>query len=113
MSVEDRVAIITGAGSGVGRAAAIRFAAEGASVVATDIHAESVKETCALVEAAGGTAIAEQCDVAQEADVIATVAAAVDRFGRLDIVFNNVGIPTPRFGLAFEDHTVEDHRRLI
>ena len=66
----------------------------------------------AQVEAAGGTAVAERCDVSKEADVAATVATAVDRFGRLDIMFNNVGIPTPRLGMAFEDHTVEDFERL-
>jgi NAD(P)-dependent dehydrogenase (short-subunit alcohol dehydrogenase family) len=66
-----------------------------------------------LVEAAGGTAIADRCDVSKEADVESTIALAVSTFGRLDIVFNNVGVPTPRPGLIFEEHTSEDFDRLF
>lgn len=112
MLLDGKVAIITGAGSGVGRASALRFAAEGASVVCADIDLERVKETVARVEAAGGTGVAERCDVSQDGDVASLVATAVDRFGRLDIMFNNVGIPTPRLGMVFEDHSVEDFERL-
>ncbi|MFJ3779726.1 SDR family NAD(P)-dependent oxidoreductase [Streptomyces sp. NPDC090075] len=112
MLVQDKVVVITGAGSGVGRASALRFAAEGARLLCADIHAEPLKETVRQIEASGGTAVAERCDVSREPDVAAAVASAVDRFGRLDVVFNNVGIPTPRFGMRFEDHTVEDFERL-
>ena len=112
MLLEGKVAIITGAGSGVGRASALRFAEEGASVVCADIDLDRVKETVSLIEAADGTAVAERCDVSQDADVASLVATAVNRFGRLDIIFNNVGIPTPRLGMVFEDHTVEDFERL-
>ena len=59
-----------------------------------------------------GRAVAERCDVAEDADVAALIASAVGQFGRLDIMFNNVGIPTPRLGMAFEDHSVEDFERL-
>ena len=96
----------------MGRASCLRFAEEGARLVCADIDLDRAKETVAQVEAAGGTAVAERCDVSQEADVVACIATAVSRFGRLDIMFNNVGIPTPRLGMAFEDHTVEDFERL-
>ena len=112
MLLHDKVAIITGAGSGVGRASALRFAEEGASVVCVDVDLDRAKETVAQLETAGGASIAERCDVSQDADVASTVATAVQRFGRLDIMFNNVGIPTPRLGMVFEDHTVEDVDRL-
>ena len=112
MLLQGKVAIITGAGSGVGRASALRFAAEGASVVCADVDLDRAKETVAQIEAAGGVALAERCDVSEDGDVATTVATAVDRFGRLDIMFNNVGIPTPRLGMVFEDHSVEDLDRL-
>jgi NAD(P)-dependent dehydrogenase (short-subunit alcohol dehydrogenase family) len=110
--LEEKIAVITGAGSGVGRASALRFAQEGASVVCADVDLDRAKETVAQVEAAGGTAVADRTDVSQEADVASTISTAVTRFGRLDIMFNNVGIPTPRLGMAFEDHTLEDFDRL-
>jgi NAD(P)-dependent dehydrogenase (short-subunit alcohol dehydrogenase family) len=104
---------IMGSGSGVGRASALRFAEEGAKVVVADVDLDRAKETVRLVEAAGGTAIADRCDVSKEADVESTIALAVSTFGRLDIVFNNVGVPTPRPGLIFEEHTSEDFDRLF
>jgi NAD(P)-dependent dehydrogenase (short-subunit alcohol dehydrogenase family) len=110
--LKDKVAVITGAGSGVGRASAQRFAEEGAAVVCADIDLDRAKETVAQIEAAAGKAVAERCDVAQDADVAAVVASAVGHFGRLDIMFNNVGIPTPRLGMSFEEHSVEDFERL-
>src|SRR5215467_9045526 len=113
MLLEDKNAIITGAGSGVGRASALRFAAEGASVVCADVDAEAAKETARLVEDAGGAAVPFAVDVAKEAEVQAAIAAVVDHFGQLDVVFNNVGIPTPRLGMSFEEHTDADFERLF
>ena len=112
MLLEGKNAVIAGSGSGVGRASALRFAEEGARVVVADLRLDWAKETVRLIEAAGGTAVAVECDVSKEDDVIAAIAAAVEHFGRLDIMFNNVGIPTPRLGMIFEEHTVEDFERL-
>jgi NAD(P)-dependent dehydrogenase (short-subunit alcohol dehydrogenase family) len=111
--LEGKSAIVTGAGSGVGRASALRFAEEGALVVCADIDLDHAKETVGLIETAGATASAVGVDVADEAQVQAMIAAAVDHYGRLDILFNNVGIPTPRLGMSFEDHTIEDFNRLV
>jgi NAD(P)-dependent dehydrogenase (short-subunit alcohol dehydrogenase family) len=113
MLLDGKNAIVTGAGSGVGRASALRFAEEGADVLCVDIDLDRVKDTVAQIEAAGGTAAADRCDVSTEDDVAATVAAGVARFGRLDIMFNNVGVPTPRLGSQLEDHTAEDFERLM
>ena len=110
--LQHKNAIITGSGSGVGRASAVRFAAEGARVVCADIDLEGAKETVRLIEADGGTALPVLVDVSKEDDVVAMIAIAVQQFGDLDIVFNNVGIPTPRPGAKLEDHTVEDFDRL-
>ena len=112
MLLEGRGAIITGAASGVGRASALRFAEEGARLVCADIDLDGVKETVRLIEASGRTAVPLECDVAHEAEIAAAVAVAVETSGRLDIMFNNVGIPTPRLGALLEDHSVEDFDRL-
>jgi NAD(P)-dependent dehydrogenase (short-subunit alcohol dehydrogenase family) len=111
--LDDKRAIVMGAGSGVGRASSLRFAEEGARVVCADVNEESAKETVRLIEAAGGTAIAVRTDVSKEADVVAAIRACVDAFGRLDILFNNVGVPTPRLGAGLTDHTWEDFERLF
>jgi NAD(P)-dependent dehydrogenase (short-subunit alcohol dehydrogenase family) len=108
-----RSAIVTGAGSGVGRATALRFATEGARVVCADISLEQAKDAAATIEAAGGTAVAASVDVAVEAEVEAMIDVAVEHYGHLDIVVNNVGIPTPRLGALLEDHTLEDFNRLV
>jgi NAD(P)-dependent dehydrogenase (short-subunit alcohol dehydrogenase family) len=113
MLLAGKSALITGAGSGVGRASALRFAEEGAKVVCADIDPDRAKETVQLVEASGGTAVAVACDVSKQDDVIAAIQAVVDHFGRLDIVFNNAGIPTPRLGMSLMDHTVEDFDKLV
>lgn len=113
MQLEDKSVVITGSGSGVGRASARLFAAEGARVVCADVQAEWVKETVRLIEADGGTAQAQVCDVTVESDVRDAVAAAVDSFGRLDVMFNNAGVSTPRPGQLLEEHTDADWDRLM
>jgi NAD(P)-dependent dehydrogenase (short-subunit alcohol dehydrogenase family) len=112
-ALEGKSAIVTGAGSGVGRASAVRFAQEGAQVVAADVNLDNAKEAVREIESAGGTAVAVGVDVSNEQQVQAMIAAAVEQFGRLDILFNNVGIPTPRLGLIFEEHSFEDFNRLV
>ncbi|MDT7838542.1 SDR family NAD(P)-dependent oxidoreductase [Aquabacterium sp. OR-4] len=86
-----RVAILTGAGSGIGRAAALLFAAEGARLVLGD-KTEAVHATAQQVQQAGGQAVALQIDAGQEADVMRLVATARESFGQLDIAFANAGI---------------------
>jgi NAD(P)-dependent dehydrogenase (short-subunit alcohol dehydrogenase family) len=108
----DKIAIITGAGSGVGRASALRFAQEGASVICADVREDWVEQTVELVRAAGGTALAQRCDVTNEDDVVAAVDAAAREFGRLDVMFNNAGVTGLTPGMSFEDHTLADFERL-
>jgi NAD(P)-dependent dehydrogenase (short-subunit alcohol dehydrogenase family) len=91
MRFTDQSIIVTGAGSGIGRAAAILFAAEGGRVVVADLT-EGADETARLIGEAGGTALAIRMDAGSEDDVIRTVALARDRLGGLDVLFANAGI---------------------
>ncbi|HBH04457.1 MAG TPA: short-chain dehydrogenase, partial [Candidatus Rokubacteria bacterium] len=87
-----KVALITGAGMGIGREAARLFAAEGARVVVADIDERAAGETAAAIAAAGGEALATVGDVALEADVARMIAAGVARFGALHVLYNNAGV---------------------
>ena len=89
---EGKAALVTGAGSGIGRAAALAFAASGAAVLVSDVNDEAGAETVALITGQDGHAIYRHCDVSDAAQVKAMVASAVDNFGRLDFAFNNAGI---------------------
>ena len=86
------VSVITGAGSGIGRASALAFAAEGASVVAADLNLDGAQETVRQIQSSG-EAIAYKVDVTNAADVEGMLQEAVDRFGKLDVLFNNAGLP--------------------
>ena len=98
--LDQQVAIVTGAGSGIGRASALRFAAEGARVVIADVRLGKAQATLDEVRAAGGTAIAHEVDVADAGQVERMVQAAVDEYGGLDVLFNNAA--TTRIGSAVE-----------
>lgn len=101
MKFEQRVAIVTGAGSGIGRASALAFAREGARVAVVDVRQDAAKETTRLIERAGGEAIALRADVTRAADSEAVVTETLGRWGRLDVFYANAGVP--QWPTAVED----------
>ena len=105
------VALVTGAGSGIGRASAQKFAHEGARVVVADVNEEGGEETVRLVREAGGEAIFVRTDVSQAREVEALVQAAVERYGRLDCAHNNAGISLMLCPIADLDNA--DFERVI
>src|SRR5262245_1372173 len=109
--LEGRVAIITGASKGIGRALGLRFAREGASVVCAARSADAVKDTAAQATKAGGRAIAVVCDASIEEDVRRLVSAALEAFGKLDTLINNAGDGGPT--KPVQDYTMEDWRYTI
>lgn len=117
--LEGKVALITGSGRGQGLAAAKLFAAEGASVVLNDLDADSVNAAADRIMDAGGRAIGIAGDVSSSGDVQAVLGTAVQRFGGLDILYNNAGIgysATARMGIAMDDIvscSEEDWSRII
>lgn len=110
MRLHDKVALITGAGSGIGKASALLFAQEGAAVVVADINESAAKQSVAEIEAKGGRAVAVQGDVSDPGDARRMVERAIDAFGRIDILFNNAGIG--HVGTLHETE-VEDWDRVI
>jgi NAD(P)-dependent dehydrogenase (short-subunit alcohol dehydrogenase family) len=113
--LKGKVAIVTGAGSsgpgvGNGRASAVLFAREGASVLLVDLVEERAKETLVTIEAEGGVASTFAADVSKQKDCQAMVEAAIDRYGRLDVLLNNVGIPSRQ---ALADITEEEWDRIM
>jgi len=107
---EDRVVLVTGAASGIGRATAERLAAEGASLSLSDVAAEGLEETAATCRDLGAEVLAQVGDVSSESSVADVVSSTVERFGRLDVLVNVAGI------LQFEDFrrtTLDDWNRII
>jgi NAD(P)-dependent dehydrogenase (short-subunit alcohol dehydrogenase family) len=102
MRLADKVSVITGAGGGMGRVAALRFAAEGSRVLVADNHQAAAGETVRQIRAAGGEAWPATADVSVEADARAMIDLAIGRYGRLDVLYNNAGI------MPEADHSVVD-----
>ena len=100
MRLEGKVAVITGTAGGIGRAAALRFADEGAAIVGADVSAEANDATADLVEEAGGKMISTTVDVTSAASVTSLFELAEAEFGRVDIIFNNAGVMLPDDGDA-------------
>jgi len=92
MRLKDKVTLITGAGAGIGRAIALEFAREGAKLLLAELNEETGRAVTGEVAAAGGEARFQRCDTSKETDVQAAVQAAIDGFGRLDIMVNNAGV---------------------
>jgi len=109
--LKNKVALITGGGSGIGRATCLLFAREGAKVVVADYIAEGGNETMQQIRAGGGEAIFVQADVSKSADVQNMIAATVQTYKRVDVLFNNAGIEGPSAKLA--NYKEEDWDRVI
>ncbi len=107
----DQVALVTGGGSGIGRAVASAYAREGACVVVTDVDRMGGEETVAQLTRSGAQAVFQAADVSRPADCAAMVEFTLARFGRLDIACNNAGVAGP--GGALADHTLDGWDRVI
>jgi NAD(P)-dependent dehydrogenase (short-subunit alcohol dehydrogenase family) len=105
-----RVAVVTGAASGIGRAMAVTFAGEGSAVVVADLDGTGAQEVATGIRASGGEAEAVAVDVAEAASVDALAASALERYGRVDVLCNNAGVST--FNLI-EDQTLDDWRWVL
>jgi len=106
MRLEGKIAVITGVGSGMGRAMAVRFAAEGAKVVGFEWNAETLSETADLVRAAGGELLEVQGNIAAQADAEKLIDSAVGAHGRIDVLCNNAGVMDLNQGVAELDDAV-------
>jgi len=110
-SYAGKVAFVTGAGSGIGRATALAFAREGASVVAADVSEQGSQETARMIEEADGRAFSVTCDVTHAEDVKRALDETIETFGRLDVAFNNAGVEQATAAAA--DITEEEWDRIV
>jgi meso-butanediol dehydrogenase/(S,S)-butanediol dehydrogenase/diacetyl reductase len=110
MRFRDKVAVITGAASGIGLATAKRFGSEGARVVIVDLKGDAAEKSAGEVRPGAPDALGMACDVSAEVQVAATVKAVMDRFGRLDVVVNNAGLMTFK---SLEELTSEDWQKVL
>ena len=110
MRLQDKSAIITGAAGGIGRAIALKFASEGAAVIAADLDGEAAMGLADEIEADGGSAIGIGADITKRSEIDAMIAAAIEKFGRIDVLVNNAG---SRIIKPFLEHTEEDWRRML
>jgi NAD(P)-dependent dehydrogenase (short-subunit alcohol dehydrogenase family) len=104
----DKVVLITGAGNGIGRATALAFGQQGASVVVADMSRSAGEETTALITQSGGIATFILCDVTKDQDVQSMVDGTIETYGKLDIAFNNAGIEIESSKLADGDEATYD-----
>ncbi len=110
MKLQDRVAVITGAGAGIGRFSALEFAKEGAIVVVADINEAAAQETARLIEAQGGTALAVASDVSDPVSVKRLLERTLDSFAQVNVLFNNAAVQVNK---TVEDTTFEEWNREI
>jgi NAD(P)-dependent dehydrogenase (short-subunit alcohol dehydrogenase family) len=108
---KGKVAFVTGAGSGIGRATSLAFAREGASVAVVDVSDEGIHETIRLIEVGGGRALGVHCDVIRTEDVRQALEKTIEAFGRLDFAFNNAGIEQRNAALA--DFREDEFERIM
>lgn len=106
--LENKVALITGAAGGQGRAAAIVFAREGAKVAVLDVDEKGIQETARLVKEAGGEALAMSCDVSNEEQVKQAIQNTASTFGKITTIYNNAGIAHKNFMIAVEELSSEE-----
>ena len=110
-SMDGKVTLVTGAGSGIGRASALLFAERGAKVVVADVHGEAANETARQIETAGGESVSVEADVSIAGEVEEMVQRTISSYGRLDVAHNNAGIECEM--ASFIDSTEEDWDRVL